>query len=241
MREESVKKGNTPAAGAREGELQMISSEGGGAERKSRRRVASVGKKRAGRSNPKSGNPSLMGGKRRHSFEVKRKAVQLYLEEGIGAKLVAQELGVTARAVWDWARHYKKYGEEGLRGLRRGRTAGGLSRPVAEKAEEVKRAEPEYGVKRISQILKRMFFMQASPETVRKHLKKVEINSPKAKVRRKPKVPERRFEAATPNQMWQSDITYYPIQGNMAYIIGFIDDNSRYIVSLGLYRSQTSG
>ena len=41
--------------------------------------------------------------------------------------------------------------------------------------------------------------------------------------------------------MWQSDITYIPILGKTAYIIGFIDDHSRYITALGVYRSQTSG
>ena len=33
---------------------------------------------------------------------------------------------------------------------------------------------------------------------------------------------------------------YFPILGKTAYIIGFIDDNSRYITGLGVYRSQTS-
>jgi len=111
---------------------------------------------------------------------------------------------------------------------------------VGEKIRALKQANPEHGAKRISQILRRLFFLKASPETVRRQLKRAGLGTPKSKPRRKPSPPERRFEASTPNQMWQSDITYYPILGTMAYIIGFIDDHSRYITALGVYRSQTA-
>jgi hypothetical protein len=40
--------------------------------------------------------------------------------------------------------------------------------------------------------------------------------------------------------MWQSDIFSFRLGGRSAYLIGFIDDYSRYITSLGLYRSQTA-
>jgi len=147
---------------------------------------------------------------------------------------------VSDKSVWHWARRYRELGEAGLNGRARGSREARTSQPVKEKITELKRDNPEHGVKRISQMLRRMFGLQASPETVRRHLKKTGIATPKAKVRKKPEAPERRFEASTPNQMWQSDITYYPILGKMAYIIGFIDDNSRYITSLGVYRSHTS-
>jgi len=210
------------------------------AGKKRRRSVLLNGKGRAERSGPKSGNPSQMGNRISHSFSVRRKAVQLYLEEGIGAELVAKELGVSEKSVWEWTRRYRKFGEAGLHDGERGKRLGSTSQPVKDKITELKRENPEHGVKRISQVLRRLFGMAASPETVRKHLKKTGIATPKARVRKKPKVPERRFEAATPNQMWQSDITYYPILGKTAYIVGFIDDNSRYITSLGVYRSQTA-
>ncbi len=40
--------------------------------------------------------------------------------------------------------------------------------------------------------------------------------------------------------MWQSDIFTFRLGGHAAYPIGFIDDYSRYITGLGLYRSQTA-
>ena len=40
--------------------------------------------------------------------------------------------------------------------------------------------------------------------------------------------------------MWQSDIFCFRLGGRNAYLIGYIDDYSRYITGLGLYRSQTA-
>ncbi len=40
--------------------------------------------------------------------------------------------------------------------------------------------------------------------------------------------------------MWQSDILTFRLAGKNAYLIGYIDDYSRYITDLGFYRSQTA-
>ena len=60
------------------------------------------------------------------------------------------------------------------------------------------------------------------------------------KKRRKQTLEDRRFEYSKPNQFWQSDITVFKILGKDAYIIGFIDDYSRFITGLGVYRSQSA-
>ncbi len=177
----------------------------------------------------------------RQPYAVKRKAVQLYLEEGLPSELVAQELGVTKGSVFEWVKQYREGGEESLKPKPRSvRTVNKLPAAVAAKIGELKREDPARGVRRISQILRRVFFLKASPETVRQQVKAQGLkNLPVPKARKKPKAPERRFERAAPDQLWQTDITYYPILGSMGYIIGFIDDHSRFITGLGLYRSQT--
>jgi transposase-like protein len=48
------------------------------------------------------------------------------------------------------------------------------------------------------------------------------------------------FERSTPNQLWQSDIFTFRLGGRYAYLIGFIDDYSRYTVGLEMYRTQTA-
>jgi transposase InsO family protein len=175
-----------------------------------------------------------------YPYQIRRRAVQLYTEEGISAPLVAKELGISDAVIYAWTARYRQYGEEGLKNPSTHKGGSKLPVAVKDKIIALKKENPEHGGKRISQILRRLFFLRASPETVRQQLKKAAPSLPKVKARKKPKPPERRFESAKPNQMWQTDITYFPILGKMAYIIGFIDDHSRYITGLGVYRSQTS-
>lgn len=40
--------------------------------------------------------------------------------------------------------------------------------------------------------------------------------------------------------MWQSDILTFRLAGKNAYLIGYLDDYSRYITGLGFCRSQTA-
>jgi len=207
-------------------------------EKEPPRGLARPGKKKAVSSVARAGRPHCPPP---YPYEVRRRVVQLHLEEGHTAKVIAREMGISMEAIYEWTKLYRQYGEQGLKS-KNARKGGGTKLPAAvhEKITELKQAEPEHGARRISQILKRFFSLKASPETVRQHLKETGLTVPKPKARKKPKVPPRRFERSTPNQMWQSDITYFPILGKTAYIIGFIDDYSRYITGLGVYRSQPS-
>jgi transposase len=49
-----------------------------------------------------------------HPFEVRRKAVQLCLEEGFPVERVAQEMGVGRSTLSKWVRAYRAQGEAGL-------------------------------------------------------------------------------------------------------------------------------
>ena len=118
--------------------------------------------------------------------------------------------------------------------------AGKLPEAVVERITAMKRSNPDYGVKRISQVLRRIFFFKASPETVRKTLHREQLMPPvRRKSKKNPQKP-RFFERSTPNQLWQSDIFCFRLGGENAYLIGFIDDYSRYITGLGVYRGQTA-
>jgi transposase-like protein len=102
------------------------------------------------------------------TFEQKLRAVKLHLEEGFTQESIAQELGYSSAAVFKWTRRYRLEGEDGLRGERPGpRHAKKLPEPVRQKILELKKEEPTRGIKRISQLLRRVFFLQASSETVR--------------------------------------------------------------------------
>src|SRR6516225_2939294 len=173
------------------------------------------------------------------TFEERLRAVKLHLEEGFTQELVAQEMGVSLAAIGKWLHSYRLHGEEGLKGTGRGVRGKQLPEPVRNKILELKKEEPSRGIKRISQLLKRVFFLPGSPETVRKTLKEQGLIEPPPKPRRN-LVRPRFFERATPNQMWQTDIFTFRLGGRYAYLIGFMDDYSRYIVGADLFRSHTA-
>ncbi len=179
--------------------------------------------------------------RRSYSPEVRRKAVQLALEEKYPAELICQQMGMSEASLTQWVRRYQQMGEAGLHNRpHSGRGKAKLAAAVKEKIVQLKTEQPSFGVKRISQWLARVLFLRASPETVRRTLHQEKLlDNRKPKPKRNPPKP-RFFERATPNQMWQSDICTFRLGGANAYLIGFIDDHSRYIVGLGLYRSQTT-
>ncbi len=183
---------------------------------------------------------------RSYPSELKLKVVKLYLEEEYTAGMIAEEFDISAWSVREWAKQFKEQGAAGLTAPRPRRTGGSRGNAAAnsvlrEKIIELKEENPSHGIRRISDILKRFFLLPATPAKVRKTLHEAEMMSPPVKTRRKRNDPKPRFfERAAPNQMWQSDICTFRLAGQNAYLIGFADDYSRYIVGLGLYRSQTA-
>lgn len=191
----------------------------------------------------KTKNPSPpRGGPKKHltfSFEERLRAVKLHLEEGFTQEMVGQEMGISSAAVYKWTRQYRLQGEEALKSQGRGKRRPKMPEPVRQKILELKQEEPTRGIKRISQLLRRVFFLKASAETVRRTLKEQGLVEPPPKPRRN-LVRPRFFERATPNQMWQTDIFTFRLGGRYAYVIGFMDDYSRFIVGADLFRSHTA-
>ena len=55
-----------------------------------------------------------------HPSEVRRKAVQLYLEEGFAPEMIAREMGVGKSTLSKWVRLYRDQGEAGLKSQQAG-------------------------------------------------------------------------------------------------------------------------
>lgn len=185
---------------------------------------------------PRGGPPKKIS---RRTFDERLRAVKLHLEEGFTQRLVAQELGVSVAGFQQWLNRYRQHGEEGLKDRDGKSSTRKLPGAVRKKILELKREEPTRGVKRISQLLRRIFFLPASAETVRQTLKQEGLVQSPPKARRNLTRP-RFFERATPNQMWQTDIFTFRLGGKYAYLIGFMDDYSRFIVGADLFRSHTA-
>jgi transposase InsO family protein len=177
--------------------------------------------------------------RRRYRFEDKLRAVRLHLQEGFSRELVAEETGVGTTSLSTWVRQYRAHGEAGLQGQAAPRPGRRLPAAITEKIIQLKQANRWYGVKKIAQAMRRLFLLPASPETVRRRLHEAGLMDKPAKARRNLTRP-RFFERATPNQMWQSDLFTFRLGGKYAYVVAFMDDYSRYIVGLDLYRSPTA-
>jgi transposase InsO family protein len=195
-------------------------------------------KKKNGSPPPGRGRHHAKG--RQYPVELKLQAVKRHTEEGYSESEITQAVGVGNGTLHRWLDRYKKEGEECLRPQKY--KGGKPKKPALVKAKIVgiKKRNPGFGVKRISQILRRWSHLPASAETVRKTLHEEElVEGPRKKPKPNPRKP-RFFERARPNQMWQSDIFTFRLGRRNAYLIAFLDDHSRYVVGLGLYRSQTA-
>jgi transposase InsO family protein len=178
---------------------------------------------------------------KRYGFELKLRCVKLQLEEGLPVSLLSKEVGVSKDVIYRWVKAYQERGEAGLRNqVRSSGSRRKLPGPVREKIVEIKKREPFFGVQRISHLLKRVFFLSASPETVRRTLQEESLIGPSQKRHSSNLTRPRFFERSTPNQLWQGDIFTFRLGGRYAYLVGMIDDYSRFMVGLELYRSQTA-
>jgi transposase InsO family protein len=73
--------------------------------------------------------------------------------------------------------------------------------------------------------------LKISPATVHRHLAAAGLVTPQP--RKRPRSSWTRFQAEQPNELWQSDFTHWPLAGGQdAEILAWIDDHSRYVLSL---------
>ena len=188
---------------------------------------------------------SATGAKRRsrslaYPVEFRLRVVRLFLEEEYSTAVLCEQFGISAHSVKRWVKAYRLQGAEGLEPKRQSGGKPRVAEEVVRQTLEVKADHPEYGPRRIADVLKRFFLMRTSASTVHRTLAERGLTK---KAKRKPvknDAKPRFFERSRPNQLWQSDIMTFRWGGHNAYLIGFIDDYSRYITSLGLYRSQTA-
>ena len=173
------------------------------------------------------------------AFEAKMLAIEAV---GCGADQhdVAQVLGVKPNTISTWT---KSYNESGIRGL----CCKPSNKKVRKQCTDLEKRilahrtdNPEHGVRRISDELRVHEGLSVSPEKVRQTVNAAGIGNPPVKPhKRPPKV--RRFERPVPNAMWQIDIFTFNLKRMYkVYLVGIIDDHSRYLVGWGLFRQPVS-
>ena len=95
--------------------------------------------------------------------EFKLRVVQLYLEEGYRASLLSKEFKVSEYSIYRWSRLYRQYGEKWLESGIRKPAGRKQSKSVKKKIVAIRKENSSHGSRRISDILKRFFLIDASP------------------------------------------------------------------------------
>ena len=101
----------------------------------------------------------------RYKPDFRFKVVKKYLEEGIPSAVLCKECGISDGTLCNWTKAYRREGFAELEGRPGGSWKKVTPVPDREKIVAIKKANPFFGIKRISQLLKRTFFLSASPET----------------------------------------------------------------------------
>lgn len=174
----------------------------------------------------------------------KLEAVQMK-QRGLMIKDIKAIYHISNETLYKWVHAYERNGIAGLEQTSNRRTPSELSAKVqaAEQIiKEVRQAEPQGGVGKAQGALYRHGLLSLARETVRKLLRRTGtgpvLMGPK---RRNKPAAVKQFERANPNDLWQTDIMSFMIKGQYrVYLIGFMDDHSRFLLGWGLYRFQTA-
>ncbi len=193
--------------------------------------AADTGKVQPAKKKPRPGSPSPL--------EVKLLAME-GLEAGLSGSQVAEIVGVTETTICAWRKQYRDGGLKGLcrrPGLKKARLA---CTQLEERILAHRQENPDHGVRRIRDNLRRDEGLTVSAEKVRQTVNAAGLGNPPVKSHRRP-AQVRRFERSLPNAMWQIDIFTFQLKRMYkVYLIGVIDDHSRFMVGWGLYRQQTA-
>jgi transposase InsO family protein len=161
---------------------------------------------------------------------------------GLPANDFAALVGVSPHTLYDWKRKFAAQGPAGLLDRPRGAAPGSKLPDLTKRTIlMLKQANPDWGCQRISDMLLRGPALPASPSAVARVLHEAGYQLEEVTTRPHPdKV--RHFERAQPNQLWQTDLFTFILkrQNRRVYLVAFMDDHSRFIVSYGLHASQSS-
>ena len=174
------------------------------------------------------------------AMEVKLVCMEA-LDAGLSKQEVGELVGVSAGCIDGWHRKHRK---EGVDGLRRSPSSTGVRQRCKTLEDRIvahRQEHPEHGVRRIRDDLRRDEGLSVSAEKIRTTLNEAGLGNPAPpSKRRSPQI--RRFERPIPNAMWQIDIFTFNLKRMYpVYLVGIIDDHSRYIAGIGLFRQQRAG
>jgi transposase InsO family protein len=161
---------------------------------------------------------------------------------GLPAGDFAALVGLSKHTLYGWKKKFDAAGPAGLMDQPRGAPRGSRLPELTKRSIlMLKQANPDWGCQRISDMLLRGPALPASAGAVAQVLHEAGYQLEEVPTRPHPdKV--RHFERAGPNQLWQTDLFTFVLkrQNRRVYLVAFLDDHSRFIVSYGLHASQST-
>jgi transposase InsO family protein len=161
---------------------------------------------------------------------------------GLPAADFAALVGVSKFTLFAWKKKFEQEGPAGLLDKPKGTQPGSRLPELTKRTIlMLKQANPDWGCQKISDMLLRGPALPASASAVAKVLHEAGYQMEEAPTRPHPPR-ESRFERATPNQLWQTDLFTFVLkrQNRRVYLVAFMDDHSRFLVGYGLHASQSS-
>jgi transposase InsO family protein len=161
---------------------------------------------------------------------------------GLPAGDFAALVGLSKHTLYAWKRKFDTQGPAGLLDQPRGGPSGSKLPELTKRTIlMLKQANPDFGCQKISDLLVRGPALPASPAAVARVLH--EAGYAFEEVTTRPHADHvRSFERAQPNQLWQTDLFTFVLkrQNRRIYLVAFLDDHSRFLVSYGLHASQST-
>ena len=180
----------------------------------------------------------------RKAFNPQQRLLLLdtWQRSGLPASEFGDLVGVSKHTLFAWKKAFDEHGPAGLMEKpRHGAQTMKLHDLTKRTILMLKEKNPDWGCQRISDMLLRGPALPASASAVAKVLHEAGYESQEEQTHPHPDH-VRSFERARPNQMWQSDLFTFTLkrQNRRVYLVAFMDDHSRFIVSFGLHASQSS-
>ena len=158
---------------------------------------------------------------------------------GLPAGDFAPLVGLSKHTLYLWKKRFVRQGPAGLMEQPRGLSSGSkLSEVTKRTIVMLKELHFDWGCQRISDELHRGPALAASAAAVARVLHEAGYQLEERVTRPHPEKVQR-FERARPNQLWQTDLFTFVLkrQNRRLYLVGFMDDHSRFVVGYGLHAS----
>jgi transposase InsO family protein len=175
----------------------------------------------------------------RHVYTAEQRIllIDTWKRSGLPRHDFASLVGMSPNTLYTWSKNFDKHGPEGIMDHPKGAKKGSRLPEVTKRMIlMIKDENPEYGCRKISDLLARGPGVPASESAVSVVLKENGYECTEEATEPHPDK-QRRFERAAPGQLWQTDLFTFTMkrQNRRVHMVAFMDDHSRFITGYAIH------